>query len=163
MAFGPEPPVVELAPGMSPAAGGLPAANSPSSEYVFIYDISTGTPVYKQNVMIPNSYNGIAFDPTQAAFYVSSGMGDFPFDSNGLPANPPSDPYQSDNVHVFHSERTNNLGARRRCRRCCPDRSFPWATQGGVGLAVPPSIYPSNPGKQPGFRAAVRRRRGCFQ
>jgi len=34
----------------------------------FIYDISTGTPIQKQAVMIPNSYNGIAFDPKQNAF-----------------------------------------------------------------------------------------------
>ncbi len=97
MAFVPEPPAVELAPGLSPAAGGLPA-NSPSSEYVFIYDISSGAPVYQQNVMIPNSYNGIAFDPTQSAFYVSGGMGDFPFAANGYPN--PANP-QHDNVHVF--------------------------------------------------------------
>ncbi len=97
MAFVPEPPLVELAPGQSPAAGGLPA-NSPSSEYVFIYNISTGAPVYQQVVMIPNSYNGIAFDPTQSAFYVSGGMGDFPFASNGYPD--PANP-QHDNVHVF--------------------------------------------------------------
>jgi DNA-binding beta-propeller fold protein YncE len=97
MAFVPEPPIVELAPGQSPAPGGLPA-NSPSSEYVFVYDISTGTPVYKQAVMIPNSYNGIAFDPSQNTFYVSSGMGDFPFGSNGYPD--PTSP-QYDNVHVF--------------------------------------------------------------
>jgi hypothetical protein len=72
-----------------------------STEYVFIYDIPTGTPVQKQVVTIPNSYNGIAFDPFQPlnnAFYVSSGMGDFPFDSAGHldPNNP-----QFDNVHIF--------------------------------------------------------------
>src|ERR1035437_4500820 len=97
MAFVPEPPVVDLAPGQSVAAGGLPA-NSPSSEYVFIYDISTGAPVYLQNVMIPNSYNGLAFDPAQSAFYASSGMGDFPFGSSGFPN--PGNP-QHHNVHVF--------------------------------------------------------------
>jgi Putative Ig domain len=73
------------------AAGGYPA-NSPSSEYVFIYNISTGAPVYQQNVMIPNAYNGIAVDPSGAAFYVSSGMGDFPWDSRGFPYSPPADP-----------------------------------------------------------------------
>ena len=82
------------------AAGGYPA-NSPSSEYVFIYNISSGAPVYQQNVMIPNSYNGIAVDPSGAAFYVSSGMGDFPWDSRGFPFSPPADPPQYDNVHVF--------------------------------------------------------------
>jgi YVTN family beta-propeller protein len=72
-----------------------------STEYVFIYDISTHTPIFKQVVTIPNSYHGIAFDPLQPtnnAFYVSGGMGDFPFDSNGV-----YDPLNSvpDNVHVF--------------------------------------------------------------
>src|ERR1019366_4490773 len=66
-AFEAEPPVVD---GPSTADGGVPEANSPSSEYVFIYDISAGTPVYKQNGMIPNAYHGIAYDPKQAAFYV---------------------------------------------------------------------------------------------
>ncbi len=54
-----------------------------SQEYVFIYDISTNTPVKKQVVTVPNTYNGIVFDPSGTAFYVSSGMGDFPFDSAG--------------------------------------------------------------------------------
>ncbi|BDV42149.1 lipoprotein [Geotalea uraniireducens] len=52
-----------------------------SNEYVFIYDISTNTPIKKQVVTIPNSYNGIVFDPSGKAFYVSGGV--------------------SDNVHVF--------------------------------------------------------------
>ena len=69
-----------------------------SQEYVFVYDISTNTPVQKQVVTVPNTYNGIAFDPSGTAFYVSSGMGDGPFDSTGA-----VDPAKSagDNVHVF--------------------------------------------------------------
>ena len=53
---------------------------------MFIYDISNGAPVLKQVVTVPNSYNGIAFDPLQPlnnAFYVSSGVGDYPYDNNG--------------------------------------------------------------------------------
>jgi hypothetical protein len=82
-----------------------------SEEYVFIYDISQGTPVQKQVVTVPNSYNGIVWDPVPGnhAFYVSGGMGDYPF-VNGLPV--PSTPATSttpaksytghgDNVHVF--------------------------------------------------------------
>ncbi|MFH0801600.1 MAG: phosphoesterase [bacterium] len=52
-----------------------------SNEYVFIYDISTPTPVKKQVVTVPNTYNGIVFDPSGKAFYVAGG-GD-------------------DNVHIF--------------------------------------------------------------
>ena len=77
-----------------------------SEEYVFIYDISHGAPVKKQVVVIPNSYNGIVFDPSGKAFYVSGGMGDYPF-VNGKPA--PVAPGtvftktggSGDNVHVF--------------------------------------------------------------
>jgi len=50
-----------------------------SQEYVFIYDISKGAPAVKQIVTIPNSYHGIVFDPSGEAFYVSSGMGDYPY------------------------------------------------------------------------------------
>ncbi len=135
-AFGPEPPVIDFAPGTSPADGGLPAANSPSSEYVFIYDISAGTPVYKQNVMIPNAYHGIAYDPKQAAFYVSSCAGDFPFDSKGLPANPPADPYQSDNVHVFTLNGATWAPAP---PALAPGPELSIGHIAGVGLPLPPS------------------------
>ncbi|MCX5733544.1 MAG: beta-propeller fold lactonase family protein, partial [candidate division NC10 bacterium] len=47
-----------------------------SAEYVFIYDISTPTPLKKQVVKIPNTYNGIVFDPSGNAFYVAGGGDD---------------------------------------------------------------------------------------
>jgi YVTN family beta-propeller protein len=47
-----------------------------STEYVFIYDISTPVPVQKQAVQIPNTYNGIVWDPTGLAFYVAGGPSD---------------------------------------------------------------------------------------
>ena len=73
-----------------------------SQEYVFIYDISKGAPAVKQIVTIPNSYHGIVFDPSGEAFYVSSGMGDYPYTGS---------PYTTahynpslaglDNIHTF--------------------------------------------------------------
>jgi DNA-binding beta-propeller fold protein YncE len=86
---------------------------------VFIYDISQGTPVQKQVVTVPNSYSGIAFDPTidnnpadanygrSTAFYVSSGSGDYPYETDGpappLALNSPDFSHNigKDNVHVF--------------------------------------------------------------
>jgi DNA-binding beta-propeller fold protein YncE len=47
-----------------------------SNEYVFIYDISTSTPVKKQVLQIANTYFGIAFDPGGKAFYVAGGPSD---------------------------------------------------------------------------------------
>jgi DNA-binding beta-propeller fold protein YncE len=47
-----------------------------SYEYVFVYDISANTPVKKQVLKIPNTYNGIVFDPSGKAFYVAGGVDD---------------------------------------------------------------------------------------
>ena len=76
-----------------------------SSEYVFLYDIGTGTPVFKQAIPIPNAYHGLAWDPVKGnnALYVSGGMGDAPFGTdpisytvNGAPAT-----NNGDNVHII--------------------------------------------------------------
>jgi len=47
-----------------------------SNEYVFVYDISANTPVKKQVLKVPNTYNGIVFDPSGKAFYVAGGVDD---------------------------------------------------------------------------------------
>jgi len=52
-----------------------------STQYVFVFDVSTGQPVQKQIVKVSNSYIGIAFAPDGTKFYVP-GAGE-------------------DNVHVF--------------------------------------------------------------
>jgi len=134
MAFGPQSPIVGWAPGQSKAPGG-PPANSPSSEYVFVYDISGGAPVYQQAVMIPNSFHGIAFDPSQNAFYVSSGMGDFPFAGNGYPD--PASP-QYDNVHVF-TLGSNQIWAPAPSTLAPGPELLLGHTTGGIGLAVSPA------------------------
>jgi YVTN family beta-propeller protein len=57
---------------------GIPAD---TGEYVFVFDISSGTPTQKQVLKIPNSFAGIAFNPNGTEFYVAGG--------------------QDDNVHTF--------------------------------------------------------------
>ena len=47
-----------------------------SNEYVFVYDISKNAPVQKQVLQVPNTYNGIVFDPSGTAFYVPGGVDD---------------------------------------------------------------------------------------
>ena len=46
-----------------------------SMEYVFVYDIATGTPIKQQVIPLPLTYHGIAWDPTSTAtdkrFYVA--------------------------------------------------------------------------------------------
>src|SRR5208283_1701118 len=72
-----------------------------STEYVFIYDMTNHTPVLKQVLKIPNSYHGIVWDPIVAnhTFYVSSGLGDWPYASSG------------DNVHIVTQDQTSLLWA----------------------------------------------------
>jgi DNA-binding beta-propeller fold protein YncE len=65
-----------------------------TSEWVFVYDVSAGPPVFKQALPLPNAYNGIAFDPVAPAFYVSGGMG------NPRPDNLPDRP-AGDQIYVF--------------------------------------------------------------
>ena len=55
-----------------------------STDWVFVYDISTPVPVQKQAIQVLNTYNGIVFDPSGASFYVAGG--------------------RNDNMHVFTQE-----------------------------------------------------------
>ena len=76
-----------------------------SNEYVFIYDISSGTPVFKQAIPIPNAYHGLAWDPVKGnnALYVSGGMGDAPFGTDPIPYTVDGVPATNngDNVHII--------------------------------------------------------------
>src|ERR1017187_5407236 len=56
---------------VQPPTGTNPWNPDFSNEYVFIYDISNSVPVQKQAVQIATTYNGIAWDPSGSAFYVS--------------------------------------------------------------------------------------------
>jgi YVTN family beta-propeller protein len=59
-----------------------------STQFVFVYDISQYVPVKKQVIQVPNTYSGIAFDPSGTAFYVSGGVDDnlhiYALGQNGL-------------------------------------------------------------------------------
>ncbi len=61
-----------------------------SNEYVFVYDISNRMPVKKQVIQVPNTYNGIAFDPSGKTFYAAGGVDDnvhiYDLDSSGWAA-----------------------------------------------------------------------------
>jgi YVTN family beta-propeller protein len=46
------------------------------SEFVFVFDISGGTPVQLQAVPVPNAFCGVAWAPDGSAFYVAGGQND---------------------------------------------------------------------------------------
>jgi DNA-binding beta-propeller fold protein YncE len=75
-----------------------------SSEYIFIFDISNGAPVFKQSIPVPNTYHGIVWDPSGQAFYVSGGMGDAPFGTDPIPNSKNTFGYyvvpNGDNIHI---------------------------------------------------------------
>jgi len=47
-----------------------------SNEYVFVYDVTHSTPRPLQVLQIPNTFDGIAWNPAGSAFYVSGGDND---------------------------------------------------------------------------------------
>ena len=47
-----------------------------SNDYVFVFDVSSGTPRQVQVVPVPNTFNGIAFAPDGTRFYVTGGVDD---------------------------------------------------------------------------------------
>lgn len=47
-----------------------------STEYVFVFDISSGPPVQTQVLTVPNTYAGLAFAPDGKTFYVTGGVDD---------------------------------------------------------------------------------------
>ncbi|HZR28207.1 MAG TPA: beta-propeller fold lactonase family protein [Terriglobales bacterium] len=50
--------------------------NAASHEYVFVYDISVHPPVKKQVVQVPNTFDGIVWNPNGTEFYVTGGSDD---------------------------------------------------------------------------------------
>src|SRR5579864_955744 len=47
-----------------------------SSEYVFVFDVSHGTPQELQALEVPNTFDGVAWNPNGEEFYVSGGVDD---------------------------------------------------------------------------------------
>jgi WD40 repeat protein len=68
-----------------------------SQEYIFVFDISTGSPKQKQVLTLPNSYTGIAFEPNSQTFLAAGGV--------------------DDNVHIFSTTVERSMGGYRQSRR----------------------------------------------
>jgi len=70
-----------------------------STEYIFVFDITGKSPVFKQAIPVPNAYHGIVWDPLiqNHTFYVSGGMGDAPFGTDPIPYTLPNN---GDNIHI---------------------------------------------------------------
>jgi DNA-binding beta-propeller fold protein YncE len=47
-----------------------------STDWIFVFDVQHGAPIQTQVIQVKNTYNGIVFDPSGNAFYVSGGRDD---------------------------------------------------------------------------------------
>jgi DNA-binding beta-propeller fold protein YncE len=81
-----------------------------SSEYVFIYNIQSGAPVFQQALPLPNTYHGIVWDPSSTAFYVSGGMGDAPYGTDPIPYPLPNN---GDNIHIVTQDTTTHIWSKK--------------------------------------------------
>jgi YVTN family beta-propeller protein len=65
-----------LWPALYPLTG-LPSSTlTPNAEWVFVFDVRGAQPVQKQLINIPNTYDGLVWDPSGATFYVAGGIDD---------------------------------------------------------------------------------------
>jgi YVTN family beta-propeller protein len=56
---------------------GLPSSvTTLNAEWVFVYDVRGAKPKQKQKINIPNTYQGLIWDPSGARFYVAGGIDD---------------------------------------------------------------------------------------
>jgi len=94
-----------------------------STEYVFVYDISSGAPIKKQVLQVPVSYFGIAWDPSGTHFYVPG--------------------CSWDDVHVFSYNGTTGLWAEENLVQNSNGQILPAIHLGhttGVGLNAAPPV-----------------------
>ncbi len=63
-------------PVLDPTTGLPSTITTNKAEWVFVFDVSTGKLVKKQQINIPNTYNGLAWAADGQRFYVSGGIDD---------------------------------------------------------------------------------------
>ncbi len=72
-------------PVLDPLTGKPTDTTTSKAEWVFVYDVSNGKLTKKQQINIPNTYNGLAWAKDGTRFYVSGGIDDrvYIYASNG--------------------------------------------------------------------------------
>ncbi len=91
-----------------------PTTGQPSStmlnqaEWVFVYDVSKGIAKKVQQIPIPNTYEGLAWDPSGSAFYVSGGIDDRILIFQAQSSQPPSNRYQPSGPFIILNHNSND-------------------------------------------------------
>ena len=70
---------------LDPITGMPSSTTTPNAEWVFVFDVRGKKPVRKQLINIPNTYQGLLWDPSGTRFYVAGGIDDrvFIYKSSG--------------------------------------------------------------------------------
>ncbi|HYZ15803.1 MAG TPA: hypothetical protein VE591_05355, partial [Candidatus Acidoferrum sp.] len=63
-------------PVLDPMTGKPTTTTTPKAEWVFVFDVRKHTPRKLQQINIPNTYDGLVWDPSGKKFYVSGGGDD---------------------------------------------------------------------------------------
>lgn len=63
-------------PYIDPVTGRNAAAKDGQFQWVFVFDVSSGALQKKQQIALPNAFDGLAWDPAGKHFYVSGGQDD---------------------------------------------------------------------------------------
>ncbi|MGR3717016.1 MAG: bifunctional YncE family protein/alkaline phosphatase family protein [Thermohalobaculum sp.] len=59
-----------------PVTGRPSGKTTPLAEWIFLFDVRSGTPVLRQRLDLANTYHGLVWDPAGRRFYVSGGIDD---------------------------------------------------------------------------------------
>ncbi|MDZ8108573.1 MAG: beta-propeller fold lactonase family protein [Nostoc sp. DedQUE12a] len=72
-------------PVLDPVTGKPTTTTTRKAEWVFVFDVGSGKLVKRQQINIPNTYNGLAWSKDGSRFYVSGGIDDrvYVYASNG--------------------------------------------------------------------------------
>ena len=93
---------------LNPVTGQPSSTTLNQAEWVFVYDVSKGTPKKLQQIPIPNTYEGLVWDPSGNDFYVSGGIDDRILIFTALPSNPPSSRFQPNGPFVILNHNSND-------------------------------------------------------
>ena len=93
---------------LNPVTGQPSSITLNQAEWVFVYDVTSGTPKKMQQIPIPNTYEGLVWDPSGNDFYVSGGIDDRILVFAANPSNPPSSRYQPNGPFVILNHNSND-------------------------------------------------------
>ena len=97
-----------LFPQLDPTTGMPSSTTLNQAEWVFVYDVARGKALKTQQIPIPDTYEGLAWDPSGSSFYVSGGIDDRVLIYKAKPAAPPSQRYQPDGPFAILGHNSND-------------------------------------------------------